>query len=154
MEQSSRAGELVARLREHAVPLVAVIEAVPDDAWNSTMAAGVWSIGKEAEHVADAAVYHQWIVRLTIGERVSSRRPAIERRQMSTALSRSEVVDLIHTRTEESAALLGALTDEQLDLPTKPPRARDGRLAETIERVLIGHYEAHRLGIEQKLADG
>jgi hypothetical protein len=73
---------------------------------------------------------------------------------MTTALLREQVVDLIRTRTEEGATLLGALTDEQLDLPTKPPRARNEPLADTIERVLIGHYEAHRLGIQDKLANG
>ncbi|HEY7463439.1 MAG TPA: DinB family protein [Candidatus Limnocylindria bacterium] len=154
MERASRARELVGRLREHVARLIPVIEAVPEEAWNRSTAPGVWSIGKEAEHVADAAAYHQWIVRLSIGERVSSRRPSIERARMTTALLREQVVDLIRTRTEEGATLLGALTDEQLDLPTKPPRARNEPLADTIERVLIGHYEAHRLGIQDKLANG
>jgi hypothetical protein len=47
--------------------------------------------------------------------------------------------------------LVIGLTDEQLNLPTRPPRVRDQRLAETIELVLIGHYDTHRLSIEAKL---
>jgi hypothetical protein len=47
--------------------------------------------------------------------------------------------------------LIRGLSDEQLDLETRPPRAGGQCLAETIERVLIGHYEVHRASIEAKL---
>jgi hypothetical protein len=50
-------------------------------------------------------------------------------------------------------ALVRGLADDQLDLPTRPPRARSGRLAETIELVLIGHYHGHRREIETKLEE-
>jgi hypothetical protein len=62
-------------------------------------------------------------------------------------------MDLIHQRSEEGAALIASLTDEQLALPTRPPRARSQRLAETIQDVLIDHYDTHRRNIEQKLRD-
>ena len=148
---SPRARALAERLRQAAGALIAVVEPIDPDRWSHVPNPGVWSIGKDAEHVADAAVYHQWIVRLTIGEAASSRRPPIERDQMTTDRSPREVVELIRARTEEGANLLLSLTDAQLDLPTKPPRARGQRLAETIERVLIGHYDAHRTEIEAKL---
>ena len=67
-------------MREAAARLIAVIEPIDDERWRNPSEPGVWSIGKDAEHVAEAAVYHQWIVRLTIGQKVSSRRPALERR--------------------------------------------------------------------------
>ena len=79
---------------------VAVIEPIDDDDWNRVPDPGTWSIGKEAEHVAEAIVYHLWIVRLTIGQKVSSRRPALERKQMTTPLSQHEAADLIHERAE------------------------------------------------------
>ena len=148
---SERAGELAHRLREAAADLIALVELIDDRHWRHVEHPGVWSIGKDAEHVADAAVYHQWIVRLTIGEKVSSRRPAIERTEMTTRLAPRDAVALIHQRTDDGARLLAGLTDEQLSLPTRPPRARGALLAETIERVLIGHYDAHREAIEAKL---
>ena len=101
----------------------------------------MWSIGKDVEHVIEAAGYHQWIVRLTIGEKVSSRRPVLERKQLTTDLSPQQAVALLRNRTEEGVELILGLTDEQLNLPTRPPRARSQALAETIELVLIGHYE-------------
>ena len=52
---------------------------------------------------------------------------------------------------DEGERLLLSLTDAKLDLPTRPPRARNERLAETIDRVLIGYYDAHRRDIEGKL---
>jgi hypothetical protein len=56
-------------------------------------------------------------------------------------------------RPQEGARRILSLTDEHLDLPTRPPRARNGRLADTIEAVLIGHFDGHRLEIERKLRE-
>jgi uncharacterized damage-inducible protein DinB len=150
-QASQRASVLAERLRQAAAALIAVADPIDADRWMRLPGSGVWSIGKDAEHVADAAVYHQWIVRLTIGEAMASRRPAIERDRMTTDRSPGEVVELIGARTEDGVRLLLALTDAQLDLPTKPPRARGQLLEETIERILIGHYDAHRAEIEAKL---
>ena len=46
---------------------------------------------------------------------------------------------------------MATLSKEQLALPTRPSRARGEALAETIERVLVGHYDTHRRDIERKL---
>jgi hypothetical protein len=148
---SERPAALAARLRAAAAELIRVIEPIGDDRWRHVPSPGVWSIGKDAEHVTEAAMYHQWIIRTTIGDDVSPRRPAIERNRMTTVLSPLEAVELLRQRTEDGATLLLALTDRQLDLATRPPRARAQRLAETIERVLVGHYDAHRSAIEAKL---
>jgi uncharacterized damage-inducible protein DinB len=150
---SERATALAARLRDAAVALIAVVAPIDDGPWLHAPGPGVWSIGKEAAHVAEAAVYHQWIVRLTIGDEVSSLRPGIERNEMTTDLSPAETVELIRQRTDEGAGLIQDLTDEQLNFRTRPPRARGQLLAETIDRVLIGHYDAHRADIEAKLRE-
>jgi uncharacterized damage-inducible protein DinB len=150
-ERSGRAAALAERLRQAAARLVAVIEPIDDEGWQRVPEPGVWSIGKDAEHVVEASVYHQWIVRLTIGDKVSSRRPALERLSMTSDLSQREAAELICQRTEDGARLLIDLTDEQLDLPTRPPRANRQVLAETIDRVLIGHLDTHRASIEAKL---
>jgi len=150
-EGSPRARALAERLNEASAGLITVVESVDLQQWSRVPAPGVWSIGKEAEHVADAAIYHQWIVRLTIGDKVSSRRPPIERNQLTTAHTPDEVIELIRARTEDGTRLLLALRDAQLDLPTKPPRAQGQLLETTIERVLIGHYDAHRSEISAKL---
>ena len=78
-----------------------MIEPIDADRWQLVPEPGVWSIGKDAEHVAEATVYHQWIIRLA--------------------------------------------------LPTRPPRAKPQVLADTIDRVLIGHFDTHRAAIEEKL---
>lgn len=150
-EAAQRARALTERLREASAALVAMVERVDDERWSHVPQPGVWSVGKDAEHVADAASYHQWIVRLTIGEAVSARRPAIERNRMTTARSPRTVMDSIRGRTEEGARLLLGLTDAQLDLPTRPPRARGEHLEATVGRVLIGHCDTHRAEIEAKL---
>jgi uncharacterized damage-inducible protein DinB len=149
--RSDRSAALAERLRQAAERLVAVIEPIDDARWRVVPEPGVWSIGKDAEHVAEAAGYHLWIVRLTIGEKVSSRRPAPERKQMTSGVARREAVQRIRQRAEDGAQLILGLSEEQLDLPTKPPRANGPVLAETIERVLVGHFDTHRAAIEAKL---
>lgn len=148
---SARAWALAAELRAAADAVANVVEAIDRDEWSSVPRPGVWSIGKDAAHVAEAMVMHQWIVRRTIGEAVPSRRPAIERAELRTPYSPAEVAELIRQRTQEGVTLLRGLADEQLDLPTQPPRARGELLARTIQRVLIGHLNTHRREIEVKL---
>ena len=152
MTTTGRAEALASRLERAATDLVAVLTTVDDGVWRVTSAADVWSISKDAEHVAEAAGYHQWIVRRTIGDRVPARKPTLERMRMTSEHSPMEMVALIRERTDEGLSLIRGLTDDQLDLPTNPPRARGQRLAETIELVLIGHYDGHRHEIEAKLA--
>jgi len=149
---TGRAEALALRLEHAAADLIAVLETVDDRAWRFTSAADVWSISKDAEHVVEAAGYHQWIVRRTIGDRVPARKPTLERMRMTSELSPMEIVALIRERTDDSLRLIRGLTEAQLDLPTNPPRARGQRLAETIELVLIGHHDGHRREIEAKLA--
>jgi uncharacterized damage-inducible protein DinB len=129
-----------------------VIGGVPEDRWRIVPEPGVWSISKDAAHIADAATYHQWIVRLTIGEKVPSSRPPIERAQLTSDLSATDAMELIRRRTDAGIGLIQTLTDAQLQLPTRPLRARGQLLVTTIERVLIGHYDIHRAAIEAKLA--
>jgi hypothetical protein len=148
---SARVRKLVTDLDAAATALIAVLEGVDVQRWMLVPAPGAWSIGKEAAHVAEAAAYHQWIVRLTIGEKVSTRRPAIERQELTTALMPKQAIDLVRQRTAEGGALIQSLSDDQLDLPTRPPRPRASQLGETIEHVLIGHYDVHRREIERKL---
>jgi uncharacterized damage-inducible protein DinB len=149
--RATRARELEADLHAAAEALIALLERIEPERWSHIPGPSVWSIGKDAAHVAEAAVYHQWIVRVTIGEKVSSRRPAIERQEVTTPMTPQEAIELVRKRTDEGRTLLAGLTEEQLALPTRPPRARGQKLAETIELVLIGHYLAHRRDIEEKL---
>ncbi len=148
---AERAEELTAELRAAFDAVIAVVRALPTERWRRIPAPGVWSIGKDVEHLAQAALYHHWIIRRTIGDRLPARRPPIERAELTTRLSIGEAIDLLRERTRDGAELLLALTDEQLDLPTRPARGRDERLARTIQKVLIGHYAAHRAEIEAKL---
>jgi hypothetical protein len=148
---SARAAELAARLREAGAAAIAVVERIEPAQWGHVPAPGAWSVGKEAEHIAEGAAYHQWIVRLSLGEKVSSKRPKLERAELTTRLTPAEMAALIRQRAEEGAALVGGLTDAQLALPTKPPRSPPMTVAAAIERILIGHVDGHRAEIEARL---
>ena len=148
--RSERAAALALRLEGAAAALIAVIADIEPGRWQHVPAPGVWAIGKDAEHVIEAAGYHQWIVRLTIGQKVPSRKPVLERKQLTTDLSPADAGELLRQRTEEGIELILGLTDEQMDLPTRPTRARGQVLADTIELVLIDHHDGHRGDIEAK----
>jgi len=148
--RSSRAAGLAEKLRAASEALIAIVERIEPERWVNVPGPGVWSPSKDAEHVADGAAYHQWIVRHTLGQKVPAR-PGIERKPVTARHSQREVVDLLRQRTEEGANLVGGLSDEQLDLLPRPPRARLRTLAQMIESVLIGHYDTHRKAIESKL---
>jgi hypothetical protein len=147
---SLRALALVDQLREAAEMLIAIVEQIDPERWMHVPRPGVWSPSKDAEHVAEGAAYHQWIVRLSLGQKVPAR-PGIERKRLIAQLSQPEVVDLLRRRTEDSARLVRGLSEEQLNLPARPPRTRPRTLAQVIEGVMIGHYWAHRDDLESKL---
>ena len=148
---SARAAPLAAWLREAGAALVAVVERIEPEPWARVPKPGVWSVGKEAEHAAEGVALHAWVVRLSVGERVPSAHPAVERKQLTSALSPREAAELIRRRIEEAARLVQGLSDTQLDLPKRPAGTRPRTLAEEIEGTLIGHLDHHRAAIEAKL---
>ena len=125
-----RAVALVEQLRDASEALIAVIERIEPERWVHVPAAGVWSPSKDAEHVAEGAAYHQWIVRLSLGQRVGAR-PGIERGLVIAQRSQREVVDLPRRTTEEGALLVGGLSDQQLDLPAPATSSAAASLALT-----------------------
>jgi hypothetical protein len=94
---SSKGLALAERLEEAAEELIAVVQHIDLERWARIPESGVWSPGKDAEHVADAAVHHQWIVRLTIRHRVPAR-PVLERKVLTAERSQEAVVDLLRHR--------------------------------------------------------
>lgn len=148
-----RGESLAIQVRREALATSTVVEGIGADSWHRLPRPEVWSVGKEAEHVGDALGYHIWIIRLTIGETVRSRRPSLERARMTTELSPAEAADRIRRVADEGARLIAGLTDDQLDRSTRPPRARNSVLAETIESVLVGHLGGHRASMLAKLRD-
>jgi hypothetical protein len=148
---SQRSIELADRLTDARDALTALLERVDGQAWQRVPGPGVWSPGKDAEHIADGNILHQWVVRLTIGQAKVSHRPAIERAQLTSSRSPAEVVGFVRETLDEAATLIRGLTDAQLDLTTKPPKAGAPTLARTIQGLMIDHVDHHRREIETKL---
>ncbi len=73
------AARLVERLQAASDALIALVEGIDPWLWTKLPQPGVWSPSKDAEHVADGAAYHQWIVDQTLGQNVLAR-PRIERK--------------------------------------------------------------------------
>ncbi len=148
---SERAIALADRLTDARDSLTSLLERVDGQDWLRVPAPGVWSPSKDAEHVADGNVLHQWVVRLTVGQANVSGRPGIERKQLTSSRSPAEVIELVRATLDEAATLIRELTDAQLALTTKPPKAGAPSLAKTIQGLMIDHVDHHRREIEAKL---
>jgi hypothetical protein len=150
MSAAGSAARLSQELQDALVALLVVVETISEEQWVRVPAPGVWSIGKDAEHVADGNVLHLFVVRQSLHHR-GLKRPPIERANLVTNRTRTEVISLLQQQTASSVALLASLSDADLALPTRPPRPRARTIADMIEQVMIGHYHVHRRSIEEKL---
>jgi kynurenine formamidase len=150
---SERARALAERVREASASLAQTVAAVDDTHWAQVPRDGVWSPGKDAEHVSQGALYHQWLVRTAaLGEKLE-RRGTTQRDVMTAELTPREVLAGLQQSAEESARLVETLSDAQLDLPA-PPLASDGlprTVAQMIEGQMIRHYHEHQWNIHTKL---
>src|SRR5579859_1608770 len=102
---SERARSLANQLRDAAAALSRTIGQIDDAHWARVPEAGVWSAGKDAEHVSQGALYHQWLVRTAALGETLERGPGTQRDVMTSLLARADVLSLLHQRSEEIARL-------------------------------------------------
>jgi hypothetical protein len=150
---SERATALANQVREAGAALIQNVGQVDDAHWGRVVEEGVWSPGKDAEHVTQGAAYHQWLVRTSALGDTSARSASTQRDIMVALLSKSEVLDALQQRTDQSASLVASLSDAQLELPA-PTMGPDGpprTVQQMIEGQMIRHYHEHRENIKAKL---
>lgn len=150
---TERAAALANRVREAGAALIQAVRQVDDAHWARVVEDGVWSPGKDAEHVTQGAAYHQWLVRTSALGETSERTAGTQRDIMVALLPQREVLDALQQRTEQSALLVASLSDDQLELPA-PPLGADGpprTVEQLIDGQMIRHYHEHRENIEAKL---
>jgi hypothetical protein len=144
---------LAQRVRDACAALIQTVGQVDDAHWGKVVEDGVWSPGKDAEHVTQGAAYHQWIVRRAALGDTSDRPVGTERDLMVAVLAKRDILDVLQQRTDQSALLVQSLSDAQLELPA-PRMGADGP-ARTVEQMIEGqmirHYYEHRENIEAKL---
>jgi hypothetical protein len=150
---SERARALADAMREAGAALSDTVAAVDDSHWELVPGEGVWSAGKDAEHVSQGALYHQWLVRTAALGENSERRGATQRDVMTSQLTRSDVLAELQQCTQQCAHLVESLSDAQLDLPA-PPLASDGlprTVADMIDGQMIRHFREHQWNIHTKV---
>jgi hypothetical protein len=57
---SERATKLANQLRDAGAAPIRTVSQIDDMHWSHVPEDGVWSAGKDAEHVSQGAIYHQW----------------------------------------------------------------------------------------------
>jgi hypothetical protein len=142
--------DLVARLVVVSDAIIDLVAGTDPGTWDRSPGPGVWSAGKESEHVAEALPLHLWFVRRSLRQRAGTR-PTIERDTLTTDRSPLEVAERIRQERDTAIAVIAPLTDPELELPSNPPRGRDDRVAELIERIVIGHLETHHAALTRRL---
>src|SRR5215210_4391356 len=110
---SERATVLANQLRQTVEAVIETVAQLDETNWSRLPGNDVWSAGKDAEHLSQGAVYHQWLVRTALGETLE-RGPGTQRDVMLAQLPRAEVLAALHKHGEESARLVESLSDAQL----------------------------------------
>src|SRR5450631_4652930 len=103
---SERATALANQVRQAGTALMQTVGQVDDAHWGRVVEDGVWSPGKDAEHVTQGAAYHQWLVRTSALGDTSERSASTQRDIMVALLSKREVLDALKQRTDQSASLV------------------------------------------------
>src|SRR4030088_2916314 len=98
---TERASALANRLREAGAALIHTVRQVDEPDWVRVSEDGVWSPGKDAEHVTQGAAYHQWLVRTSALGDTSARPTGTERDVMLAVLVKDEVLDLLPQGTDQ-----------------------------------------------------
>jgi hypothetical protein len=149
---TERATRLATQVRAACAALIEAVGQVDDAHWGRVVEEGVWSPGKDAEHVTQGAVYHQWIVRRAALGDTSDRPVGTARDIMVAVLSKREVLEVLQQRADQSALLVESLSDVQLELAAPPMGDGPPRtVQQMIEGQMIRHYHEHRENIEAKL---
>jgi hypothetical protein len=149
---TERAAALAGQVRAACAALIEAVGRVDDAHWARVVEEGVWSPGKDAEHVTQGAVYHQWIVRRAALGDTSDRPVGTARDILVAVLTKGEVLDALQQRADQSARLVESLSDAQLELAAPPMGDGPPRtVQQMIEGQMIRHYHEHRENIEAKL---
>jgi hypothetical protein len=146
---SQRSDELAAHLQSALDALLSVIQSASAAQWSAIPSPGEWSVGKEAEHVADGNAYHLFLVRQSLRQR-GLKRPGIERSALVTSRTRAEVIELLQQQTSACLGVITSLSANDLALPTRPFRPGAPTIAHLIKG-MSNHYHVHRQSIEAKL---
>src|SRR5258708_14144331 len=109
---SERAANLANQLRDAGAALIRTVGQIDVEHWSRVPEDGVWSAGKDAEHISQGAIYHQWLVR-TAGLGGTLERGAGTPRDVMTArFSKDHVLAVLHQRPGENAPLGERLSDD------------------------------------------
>ena len=150
-----RTAALAARVRAAGAAFVDAVERLDDTAWDHVPEEGVWSAGKDAEHVISGAQFHQRLVRNTVAGAEPARGGGTRRDVMIAETTKAEVLAGLREEIEASARLVESLDDDSLAL-SAPPQSNG--LPRTLEQVIvgqmIGHYDEHRANLEAKAGAG
>lgn len=142
---------LAQRLDDTAERFITFIESIGPAAWDRQRNPTEWAPSKDAEHVLEGAIMHQWVIRRSLGHKTTSARPPVERARMTASMPQQQVAERLRACTQEGISLISVLTPEQLQTQVKSASAKKRTVHDFIERTLIGHYESHRLAITTKL---
>jgi hypothetical protein len=140
--------------------MIDLIVGAPEDAMGRMCDAEGWSVAAVGAHVA---VSHDFLVervwRIVAGEASPPVDPVAFHAQNARAaeeharLGRDEVVALLRAHGAQAAAFLGGLSDDDLECTRSIPAMSEQPVTaeQVVERVLIGHVNAHLESLRQTL---
>ncbi|HXT36376.1 MAG TPA: maleylpyruvate isomerase N-terminal domain-containing protein [Chloroflexota bacterium] len=152
---------LIQRFTESTDGLVVLLESCAGEQWHATCPGEGWSVGTVANHVSGSFRFITGLV-----DSLANQRPLPETTQegidegnaryalKQTERDQAETIALFRQRSSDAIEALSTLSDQELEMG-QPFTLFGGRIAtprKIIERMLIGHIQSHRAGIEAAIA--
>jgi hypothetical protein len=163
---AERARELARRFEQANAELVALIESCTDVQWRAVCKDEGWLVGVTAHHVAyDQDQIVNWITAIANSSQPRPRLDELEGRadsldarnarhaQEYSSCTRAETLSLLRRGGATAAAVVRALSDEQLDraLPAAGPGGRSWTAEVAVEEILIGHVCGHLASMREAI---
>ncbi|HVC81660.1 MAG TPA: DinB family protein [Chloroflexota bacterium] len=159
--QNPAARALIQRFTESSDGLVALLESCTDEQWRAACPGEGWSVGTVANHLSGSFRFITGLVDSLANQRPlpETTKEGIDEGNARYALKQAErdqaeTIALFRQRSSDAVQALSTLSDQELEVG-QPFTLFDGRIAtprKIIERMLIGHVQSHRAGIEAAIA--
>jgi hypothetical protein len=163
LDRNPEAEALAQRFKEAVQRLAALLERCSAEQWRTVCPEEGWSVGVIAHHVGGAFCFQAGLIEALLSGKPlpEQTRQGIDEGNARHALKyadcgQDETVEGLRVKGAAIGQLLAGLTDEQLELaaPFVLASGRVTSIRTIIERMLIGHVENHRAGIESVIEQG
>lgn len=159
MTATSRAEQLAAQFTAGNDTAIAAIAGCTAEGWQRITASEGWTVAAAAHHLAEVQQVFVGLVTMLANGQTCSPNTALDavhrgnarHAEEYAAVGKAETLAILRTSGAALAQLLGGLDDAQLDSVAGTFGGQELRVAQVVERVVIGHAGVHLASIQAAL---